>query len=270
MAKGRLSRLEERMETLVEGTFARLFPGRLQPRDIALQLARALEDSLSNGTPAVRYAVRLNPADAQGLLGEQPRLAEVLAEELVTAARETRLTLPNTPEILFLPDAMIKPRSVVVTAETAPLTDTAATPVPAHSPTSPIAPPRAFLILEGERTLPLDQPIVSLGRRLDNHIILDDARVSRAHAQLRLRFGRYMLYDLGSTGGTFVNGQRIHECVLRPGDVISLAGVSIIYGEDDAEPPTAPPLGGPAPDETPSRPDFPTLPPGPAVDTKPS
>ena len=51
-----------------------------------------------------------------------------------------------------------------------------------------------------------------------------------------------MLYDLGSTGGTFVNGQGVQECVLRPGDVISLAGVSLIYGEDEfgPEPPISP------------------------------
>jgi pSer/pThr/pTyr-binding forkhead associated (FHA) protein len=105
--------------------------------------------------------------------------------------------------------------------------------------------------------MPLTQPILSLGRRLDNHIVLDDPRVSRAHAQLRLRFGRYVLYDLGSTGGTFVNGQRVQECVLRPGDVISLAGVPIIYGEDEA--PLGPPAGD-VPPSAPSRPDVPTLP----------
>ena len=77
---------------------------------------------------------------------------------------------------------------------------------------------------------------INLGRRLDNHIIIDDPRVSRNHAQLRLRFGHYVVYNLGSTGGTFVNGQRIEECVLRPGDVISLGGVPIIYGEDSSGP----------------------------------
>jgi hypothetical protein len=259
--KNRLSQLEARMEALVEGTFARLFQGRLQPREIGLQLARALEDSLSHGAPAVRYVVRLNPADAQALLGEQPRLAESLADDLVRAARELPLTLPALPEILFVPDAVIKPHSVVVTAEAASLTDTAATPPQAGPGSGPLAPPCAFLILEGERTLPLDQAIISLGRRLDNHIIIDDPRVSRAHAQLRLRFGRYMLYDLGSTGGTFVNGQRVQECVLRPGDVISLAGVSIIYGEDEAAPGPPLPPTRPLPAEAPRRPDFPTLPP---------
>jgi pSer/pThr/pTyr-binding forkhead associated (FHA) protein len=101
-------------------------------------------------------------------------------------------------------------------------------------PAKAAAAPRAFLILDGERTVALTQAVVGLGRRFDNTVILDDARVSRAHAQLRLRYGRYVVYGLGSTGGTFVNGQRVEECVLRPGDVISLGGVPVIYGEDGA------------------------------------
>lgn len=248
------------MEALVEGTFARLFSGRLHPSDIGRQLARALEDSAASGTPALRYAVRLNPADAQILLGEQPRIAEILAEELVTGAREANVMLPHTPEVLILPDPLLKSRSVTVTAETASLSDTTPqstpTPLPATAPLA--APPHAFLILEGERTVPLTQAIISIGRRLDNHIILDDPRVSRAHAQLRLRFGRYVLYDLGSTGGTSVNGQRVQECVLRPGDVISLAGVPIIYGEDDAQAPSSTPSSA---TDSRRRPDYPTLPP---------
>ncbi len=230
------------MEALVEGTFARLLPGRLHPRDVAVQLARALEDSATGGATANRYAVRLSPADAQALLGDQPRLAETLAAELVAAAREAHLTLAHQPEVLILPDPDIKPRSISVTTESVSSTDTLATPVTAPLRAEQAAPPpNAFLILEGDRTVSLHQPIVSLGRRLDNHVILDDPRVSRAHAQIRLRFGRYVLYDLGSTGGTSVNGQRVQECILRPGDVISLAGVSVIYGEDEAAP--RPPAG---------------------------
>jgi pSer/pThr/pTyr-binding forkhead associated (FHA) protein len=41
-----------------------------------------------------------------------------------------------------------------------------------------------------------------------------------------------VLFDLNSNGGTFVNGQRTNQSVLHPGDVISLAGVSLIFGQD--------------------------------------
>ena len=48
--------------------------------------------------------------------------------------------------------------------------------------------------------------------------------------------GRFVLFDLNSTGGTFVNGQRTSQTVLYPGDVISLAGVALIFGQDNPPP----------------------------------
>ncbi len=56
--------------------------------------------------------------------------------------------------------------------------------------------------------------------------------VSRAHAQLRLVKDHFVLFDLNSSGGTFVNGERTNQSVLYPGDVISLAGITLIFGQD--------------------------------------
>jgi hypothetical protein len=94
-------------------------------------------------------------------------------------------------------------------------------------------PVRAFLIVNGRDVFNLNGGVVNIGRRPDNHLVIDDARISRLHAQLRLVRGRYMLFDLESTGGTFINGERIRQHTLRPGDVISLAGVPLVYGQDD-------------------------------------
>jgi pSer/pThr/pTyr-binding forkhead associated (FHA) protein len=62
--------------------------------------------------------------------------------------------------------------------------------------------------------------------------VVDDHRVSRDHAQLRAVRGKYILFDLSSTGGTFVNGQRVNQKTLNPLDVISLAGVALVYGQE--------------------------------------
>jgi pSer/pThr/pTyr-binding forkhead associated (FHA) protein len=93
-------------------------------------------------------------------------------------------------------------------------------------------PPNAFLILDGNKIIPLDLPVLNIGRRLNNQIIINDKRVSRTHAQLRVSKGKFALFDLNSAGGTFVNGRRINQSTLFPGDVISLAGVKLIYGHD--------------------------------------
>ena len=238
--KGRLSQLEDYMEALVEGTFARLFAGHIHPRDVALQLARALEDSAAAGTIGTHYVVRLNPIDAQELLSAHPDLAEQLAIELLGLAREAHLTMAQAPEVRVVAEATQAEHTLSVVAESHPAPFSGTQTMAPVRAAAAHAPPRAFVILDGRRTITLREAVINLGRRLDNQIIVDDPRVSRNHAQLRLRFGHYVLYNLGSTGGTFVNGQRVEECVLRPGDVISLGGVALIYGEDGGGP-SAPP-----------------------------
>jgi hypothetical protein len=63
--------------------------------------------------------------------------------------------------------------------------------------------------------------------------LIDDPRVSRVHAQIRAVRGRYVIFDLDSTGGTYVNGERIRQCPLTPGDVISLSSLPLVYGQED-------------------------------------
>jgi pSer/pThr/pTyr-binding forkhead associated (FHA) protein len=106
-------------------------------------------------------------------------------------------------------------------------------------------PENAFLIIEGVKVHALSEAVVNIGRRLENQLVIDDPRVSRNHAQLRAIKGRFVLFDLNSTGGTFVNGQRTSQTVLYPGDVISLAGVALIFGQDN--PPARPDLANTSP-----------------------
>ena len=97
-------------------------------------------------------------------------------------------------------------------------------------------PEDAFVIIDGIRVIPLNQTIVNIGRRIENTLVVDDPRVSRTHAQLRAINGRYIIFDLNSTGGTLVNGKRVNQSVLYPGDVISLAGAELIYGQKNPPP----------------------------------
>ncbi|TAK14907.1 MAG: FHA domain-containing protein [Anaerolineae bacterium] len=92
-------------------------------------------------------------------------------------------------------------------------------------------PSSAFLIVNSQ-VFPLEREIVNIGRKLDNHVVIQDSRISRNHAQLRVMNGQFVLLDLNSTGGTFVNDQRITKSVLYSGDTISLAGVLIKFVQD--------------------------------------
>jgi len=97
-------------------------------------------------------------------------------------------------------------------------------------------PDDTFVILDGTRVVPLNQTVVNIGRRIENTIVVDDPRVSRTHAQLRAINGRYIIFDLNSTGGTFVNGKKVNQSILYSGDVISLAGADFIYGQKNPPP----------------------------------
>lgn len=72
-------------------------------------------------------------------------------------------------------------------------------------------------------TFPLEGDQLVIGRDSANAIAINDAEISRKHARLNFQGGKYVIEDMGSTNGTFVNGQRLAgPVVLKPGDVVSL------------------------------------------------
>ena len=75
----------------------------------------------------------------------------------------------------------------------------------------------------------IDQRVIVIGRSSDCDVQLDDANVSRRHAEVRHIGDGYSLVDLGSTNGTEVNGQRIQETALMNGDVIAVGTTRITF-----------------------------------------
>jgi hypothetical protein len=251
----RLARFEALAERLVEGTFARLFAGRLSPLEVVAHLARAMEDHQVLSADGIllaptHYWVYLHPHDYETLAVELQALEAELARDVAELAAQTGLRLVTSPVVRVLPDESAVIHEVRVDAlwisegadgeETKEGTcEMVIGEQGAEAGGMVIPPGRPFLILDGQRHVDLLRSVVSVGRALDNDIILEDPRVSRHHAQLRRRYGRYVLYDMGSSSGTEINGYPVEECVLHSGDVVSFAGVQVIYGED---PPTPIPL----------------------------
>ncbi len=89
-----------------------------------------------------------------------------------------------------------------------------------------------LLIMKGEKTIPLTGNVINIGRKNSNQIVINDLRVSRNHAQIRRVKDEFIIFDVGSLGGTFINSSRIDQHTLRAGDVISLAGYTLIYTVD--------------------------------------
>ncbi len=75
----------------------------------------------------------------------------------------------------------------------------------------------------------IERPVTVIGRALDADIVLDDPGVSRRHAEVHVVDGRARVIDLGSTNGTFVDGERIHAASLAEGSTITVGRSRISY-----------------------------------------
>ncbi len=87
---------------------------------------------------------------------------------------------------------------------------------------------RPFDARHGNREIPLEKLPVLLGRGTDAGIQLLDRFASRRHCEISERDGRLFVRDLGSTNGSFVNGQHADECWLRPGDTLSVGATTFV------------------------------------------
>lgn len=95
--------------------------------------------------------------------------------------------------------------------------------------TTQITIPKEACLIVNDQELPLNKPIIKIGRRSSSDIVLDDPMVSRDQIQLRADSGRYILFDLDSKGGTQVNNYPAHNVALKPGDVIKIGNTTLIY-----------------------------------------
>jgi hypothetical protein len=233
-----LGRFESFMENLVEGSVARLFRSPVQPAEIAKRLERAME---SNQTISVRriivpnvYRAYLHPQDFAAFQPLRAAVEQEMATYLADLAQERGFTMLEHPRVELAEDAAVPRRSIQVVAELAPGTDPAASSQTQVIQAAPAAQARARLLLAAggaRQEIPLDSTLLTIGRGLNNDIILEDSRVSRHHAQIRYRSKRFWINDLGSTNGTFVNGEAVEERALRNGDVISLGGLELTFQE---------------------------------------
>jgi hypothetical protein len=245
--KDSLKRLEQQIEILVEGSLSRLLGSEISVPVVASQLARAMDESTKwteDGRACApdRYALTLHPQDVESLLRQSPRLPDELSRGILGAVRGAGLALLSDPEVSLAADPTLRRFEVRVLAWHSDNPHEFTQAMPRTKTQSGQLPQGAFLIIDGDRHFPLDRPVVNIGRRLDNQLILDDPHVSRTHSQLRARDGRFILFDLGSTGGTLVNGQKATQYILRPGDVIDVAGFRMVYGEDPGGPPDETPV----------------------------
>lgn len=258
--KTRLDVLEAVLQRLIEESTA-VFPW-INTRDrLAQRWMEAMQRSLVeeiNGTVLApeAYVIYLHP-QVIAALPPQSVWLEALENALREAAQEAGLRFINPPALrlaanpqLALDDVQVMAASADDQSHRTSVWTTRAEPAHAESAARPI---NAYLIIDGTRIFPLTESVINIGRLPENHLVLDDPRVSRSHAQIRAVRGQYVLFDLNSTGGTYINGARISQHYLQAGDVISFAGINLIYAEEPAPddhstgklPAVSPPAGNP-------------------------
>jgi pSer/pThr/pTyr-binding forkhead associated (FHA) protein len=89
--------------------------------------------------------------------------------------------------------------------------------------------PKLVVLSEGltGRTHELKAERTTIGRVEDNSFQVPDASVSSHHCEILLKGSEVMIQDLGSTNGSFINGERITEAVLKPSQILRLGQVEI-------------------------------------------
>ena len=238
-----IAQLEARLEKLTEGIFAHIFGKRVQAHDIALQLVRALENRLepsSNGDmrPVApdHYHIHVHPGALKHIGERYPNLAQVLSDQIVEMASNADYQLNSLPHVKFVPDPKLSTNQIVISADHGSQPEnTTAVMKPITNPATQAPPTNAQIIISGQTSIPLNSAIITIGRSRLNDIVLDDSYVSRTHAQIRLRFGYYTVFDTNSQSGTFVNEVRIHDHRLQTGDIIRVGNSSLVYLQDEPD-----------------------------------
>jgi hypothetical protein len=83
--------------------------------------------------------------------------------------------------------------------------------------------------VEGESIIDLIEAGITIGREADNIICIEDSNLSKYHAVLVKSGPTYKLFDVHSTNGTFVNGQRVTYAELKDGDSVRIGPIRLRY-----------------------------------------
>jgi hypothetical protein len=249
-----LRSLESKIAGLVEGTFSRAFRSEVRPVEIARKLAREMEEHQSHSVSRVyvpnEYAVYLSPQDRERFTGFERELRDELAGYLLEHARRERFALMSKPAIEFRTDDRLRLGEFGIQARLVqPSEDSAAGPAEVaqgdvghtmiYSAAERLQEPleqrarvrnaRALLVTDGKR-LVIGASGATIGRSRSCDVTLEDANVSRTHAEVRPRGGGWFIADLGSTNGVTVNGARVEQAhALKPGDRIELGTTMLTF-----------------------------------------
>jgi pSer/pThr/pTyr-binding forkhead associated (FHA) protein len=90
------------------------------------------------------------------------------------------------------------------------------------------------------REVPLDRPTITIGRSGKNDIVVDNMAVSRKHARIYQEGPRFIVEDLKSLNGTFVNNKKVSQWILSDNDKIHIGKHTLVFIDEDVQPSAEP------------------------------
>ena len=235
-----LEKIEKSLQKLIESSI-QLLPWNTIQKTIAISIINGMRDivllAINNNQQLPNiFSIAVNP-EIYETLGIELSWIQDIKRTLAESAEEYEKYFPGEITIeffsdpdIFLDEFRINSYSVINEIE-----ETAVLPSNQEKPDLTPKKSDAYLLFPNKDIFPLSKNIIQIGRKNDNHLVIDNPTISRNHAQIRYINGNYVIFDLNSTSGTFINGVRINQSIPRPGDVISVASYPLVYGEENNE-----------------------------------
>lgn len=231
---GALQRIEQRIESWVNGTFTRVFRSEVQPVEVAAALQRELDNnaqviSRQRSLAPNAFTVRLSPRDHARLSPYTESLVSELTALVNEHADLQRYALPGTVGISLAQDDSLRTGQFRVSS--AVQADVAARPT-GPSPRAAAA----YLEVNGE-VVPVMAAGAMVGRGSDCDVRIDDPGISRRHAEFRVLgegpSADVVVVDLHSTNGTIVDGNRVAQTQVRDGSEVRVGSTTITVRKHD-------------------------------------
>ena len=223
----------------------RFFRSPIQPAEIGRKLERAMEDgrvaSVGGAIVPNDYRVEMHPQDmvtfADFVLPLSRQMEGWLAEEIADRGYQTL----GRVIVQISANERVRRRTIGVAA-----TANNGAPPSVHDSDrlqrtelyrvmreqSGGLAPQTLRMLNGagkDRVFTIRAAVTTIGRGLENDLVLDSTDVSRNHARIEYRDGQWFLIDLGSTNGTRLNGQPVRQAAIRGGDQFELGSIMLEF-----------------------------------------
>lgn len=217
-----LKEFERKLESLVEGVFTKSFKSGVQPIELAKKLEKEMNEKKTVSVAKVyapnHYTFYLSPQDREEFSSFEPQLVLELKEFLKKQLKAKKYALMGEPEIILEERKDLSLGEFILKSKLA-------------SPEKQVIQASLTLSFKGEdeEIFFLSKPVTTIGRIESNDIVIPDPSISRHHAQIKLADGKFLLRDLDSTNGTFLDGKRITEVPLRDGAQIATGKIVLKF-----------------------------------------